>query len=209
MDNSKNNISSSSFIHEKTIIEAPISCGNFTEVHIHCKIGKFSFINNYSILYPNVSVGRFCSIARNVEIGVAMHPTDFLSTHLFQFEKNMFPNHIDYASIQHVKKSKWFHEPTKIENDVWIGAKATILPGIIIGNGAIVASNSVVTKDVPPYAIVGGVPAKIIKYRFPNDIIVRLLKISWWDLDIKMLQNINFSDINIAINQLEEKINGG
>ena len=78
---------------------------------------------------------------------------------------------------------------TTIGNDVWIGSKVTIIPGIRISDGAIVAYGSLVTKDVPPYAIVGGVPAKIIKYRFNADIINELIKIKWWDMDDEFIRN--------------------
>jgi acetyltransferase-like isoleucine patch superfamily enzyme len=76
-----------------------------------------------------------------------------------------------------------------VENDVWIGAKSTIMSGVKISNGAIVAANSVVTKDVPPYSVVAGNPAKIVKYRFTEEQIHELLKISWWDWDEEKIKN--------------------
>lgn len=92
-----------------------------------------------------------------------------------------------------------------IGNDVWIGQDVTILKGCHIGNGAVLASNSVITKDVPDYAIVGGIPAKIIKYRFSEEIIKKLLKLQWWDLSLDLLENIPFDDIEEAIKILELK----
>jgi len=77
---------------------------------------------------------------------------------------------------------------TQIGNDVWIGARAIVLDGISIGDGAVIAAGAVVTKDVPPYAIVGGVPAKLIRYRFEDDVIQELLKWKWWDLSLDDLQ---------------------
>jgi serine acetyltransferase len=92
-----------------------------------------------------------------------------------------------------------------IENDVWIGAKATIMSGIKISNGSIVAAGSVVTKDVPPYAIVAGNPAKIVKYRFSEDQIKKLLCISWWDWDVQKIRDNAMTmwsdDINGFINK--------
>ena len=90
-----------------------------------------------------------------------------------------------------------------IGNDVWIGTNATILPGVNVGDGAVIGTEAVVTKDVPPYAIVGGNPAKIIKYRFDEETIAKLLQIKWWDLSHKMIiENIDqFFDVEDYINQ--------
>ena len=99
---------------------------------------------------------------------------------------------------------------TVIKNDVWIGADVSIKPGVTIGNGAIVAAHSVVTKDVPPYAIVGGVPAKVIRYRFDNEIITQLLELSWWNYSHMDFSGFNAQDnIESFIDFLQEKINKG
>ena len=98
------------------------------------------------------------------------------------------------------KKSEVFiHHQTTIGNDVWIGAKAIIKCGVTIGHGAVVAGGTFVSKDVPPYAIVGGVPAKVIKYRFDEATIQQLLELEWWNIPIEHLANIRFDDINSAI----------
>ena len=95
-----------------------------------------------------------------------------------------------------------------IGNDVWIGSDVKILEGITIGNGAIVACGAVVTKDIPPYAVVGGVPAKIIKYRFSDDNIEKLLNIQWWDWDENILRSnaILFNNPNDFFNQQKNKL---
>lgn len=92
---------------------------------------------------------------------------------------------------------------TVIGHDVWIGRKAIIMPGVKVGNGAIVGAGAVVTKDVPDYAIVAGVPAKIIKYRFPDLIIQELLSVKWWQYGLWDLQNIDFENIFQAINEIK------
>ena len=93
-----------------------------------------------------------------------------------------------------------------IKNDVWIGVNSTILDGITIGNGAVIAAGSIVTKDVPPYAIVGGNPAKIIKYRFPKEIIDEIEKTQFWDMDINEINkfNIHTKNINDLLAQIRE-----
>ncbi|WP_312593865.1 CatB-related O-acetyltransferase [Comamonas terrigena] len=190
-------------IHTSLKHEVPIHVSVGAEIHANANLGRYTVVGVNSIIYPNVSIGRYCSIARNVEIGVAIHPSQFLSTHAFQINKNSFPLDSDYSSIQHVK-SEWFHKPIKIGHDVLIGAKAVILPGVSIGDGAIIGANAVVTKNVHPYEIIGGVPGKSIGYRFEQDVIDELLKIQWWDIDIKYLRNIQFDDIEVALRQLND-----
>ena len=95
-----------------------------------------------------------------------------------------------------------------IGNDVWIGANAMILGGITIGDGAIIGAGAVVTKDIPPYAIVGGIPARIIRYRFPNDVINALLSSQWWNLSENILKsNIKVFQSNDFINHIDGLFN--
>lgn len=96
-----------------------------------------------------------------------------------------------------------------IGNDVWIGAGVFIKGGIKIGDGAVIAAHAVVTKDVPPYAIVGGVPAKILKYRFTDDVIRKLLDLKWWDYDIAAIQGLDWSDIHKCIETIAQAITNG
>lgn len=190
-------------VHASVKDEAPIHVSKGAEIHANVRIGRYTVIGVNSVIYPNVTIGRYCSIARNAEIGVALHPTKFLSTHAFQITKNSFPHDEDYAAIRHVK-SEWFHKPVVIGNDVLIGAKAVILPGVKIGHGAIIGSNSVVTRDVAPYEIIGGVPGAKIGSRFNESTVNELLKLSWWDIDIKHLKSIQFDNIDIAIRQIKD-----
>lgn len=144
------------------------------------RVASYSYIGR-NCLIQNVSIGKFCSIASDVYIGLGRHPTDLISTStLFYRTKNTL-------GLQLVKKDYEFNEYAKIEigHDVWIGTRAIILDGVKIGNGAIIAANSVVTKDVPPYAIVAGVPAKLIKFRFDENKIEQLLKSEWWDWSLE------------------------
>ncbi len=97
----------------------------------------------------------------------------------------------------------------KIGNDVWIGEGAFIRRGVKIGDGAIIASHSVVSKDVAPYSIVGGVPAKHIKFRFEDNIIEQLIEIKWWDYGLSALEGVDFTDINKAIKKIRENIDSG
>jgi len=145
------------------------------------EIGRYTVINGPNTdLYASVNkikIGAFCSIARGVAFQEFTHYSDRLTTYLIN--KHIFKeNESDIYSKGDII----------VGNDVWIGAHSVILSGVTIGNGAIVASNSVVNKDVPPYAIVGGSPAKIIKYRFNEEIINKLEELKWWDWSIDRIK---------------------
>ncbi|MCD4734499.1 MAG: CatB-related O-acetyltransferase [Bacteroidales bacterium] len=139
-------------------------------------IGKYTYINKYCLIDKNTaSIGRFCSIAYNVKIGMGNHPVNWGSTHPFAYEKK-------YGFIE---KSMDFEgkvlEKTEIGNDVWIGVNAIVLAGVKVGDGAVIGANSLVNKDVEPYAIVYGSPAQFKKYRFSEKVRKELLSLKWWD----------------------------
>ncbi|MFB0823677.1 CatB-related O-acetyltransferase [Chromobacterium violaceum] len=190
-------ISSTARVKSPDLIEHPVHLSPRVEIHSDSSIGKFTFINHDSIIYPHVSIGRYCSIARGCEIGAANHPTSFLSTHTFQYHGAYFPRYPEYKTMERINWRS--HRETKIGHDVWIGAQVVIPAGVSIGNGAIIAANSVVTKDVPPYAIFGGCPAKLIRYRFQEETIRKLEAIKWWELDPPQLSNVPFDQIEKAI----------
>lgn len=194
-------IAPNAFIAKGAMVEYPINLMHAVTVYGSVELGKFTYVNVNSVIYSNVKVGRFCSIARNCEIGVAAHPVNYLSTHPFQFDRTIFKNSIPYQDIEKVGWAP--HKRTTIGNDVWVGAKAIINSGVTIGDGAIVGGGAVVTKNVPPYAIVGGIPAKIIKYRFSEEIISKLLALEWWNLDIDCLKEVPFNNVEMAIEKIK------
>ncbi|KLO22764.1 CatB-related O-acetyltransferase [Marinitoga sp. 1155] len=124
--------------------------------------------------------GKFCSVAYGVKIGLNPHPINYVTTSpLFYMKRGGLVNEDLYDE---------YNEKVIIEHDVWIGANVLVKTGVRIGTGSIIAAGAVVTRDVPPYAIVGGVPSKIIKYRFERDVIDELLKSKWWEKDIQILK---------------------
>jgi len=153
-------------------------------------IVKNSEIDNMTYVGANTNInnskiGKFCSIGPGCRIGPGQHPTDtFVSTHPAFYSTNIY-NRIGFADKQYFEEYKKIY----IGNDVWLGANVIIVDGINIGDGAMVAAGAIVTKDVPPYAIVGGIPAKILKYRFEDEEIKFLLKEKWWNRDFSWMKN--------------------
>lgn len=156
-----------------------------------------SIINNYSYISANsnirnTEIGKFCSIGPNFMCGLAIHPIDGISTSPFFYSTKKQCG----VTISEVNKIKEFGE-VKIGNDVFIGANVTISTNLTIGNGVVIAAGSVVVKDIPDYAIVGGVPAKIIKYRYSEEIIEQLLKLEWWNFSSDKLHHVEKNFFNI------------
>ncbi len=152
---------------------------DYAELH-SSKLGKYSYISQYSIV-NKTKVGKFCSIANGCYIGLWEHNID-VSTHsfyLYEHSGNFVKGYKNYDKdkIQ-----------TIIGNDVWIGANSVLLKGVVIGDGAIIGASAVVTKDIPPYAVVIGNPAKIIKYRYNQKDIDWLLKLQWWNFKRKKIK---------------------
>lgn len=176
-----------------------------------CSMGAFSY--SWSKLPTWLKVGRYCSIAQGLKFMGARHPYERISSSSFTYDKNFV---ICGQFYQDQKKGevKDFEvqlyvvasDSTVIGNDVWIGEGVTLANGITIGDGAIIAANSHVVKDVPPYAIVGGNPAKFIKMRFDDKTVERLLASRWWEYDFTVFENKSFLDPNLALDMLEEKI---
>lgn len=147
-------------------------------------LGDFTYIAEDTKI-SRTSIGKFCSIGSDCKIGLGKHPAkDFVSTHPIFFS-TLKQAQITFADRDYFEE----FENIEIGNDVWIGANVIVVDGVKIGDGVIVAAGSVITKNIPPYTIVGGIPAKIIRYRFEKEEIEKLLKLKWWDMDVKYLKN--------------------
>ena len=159
-----------------------------------CSMDDFSYIA-YGAVITHATIGKFCSIGPNVKIAPGRHPTGvFVSTHPALFSNPAFLR-AGFTNKTHYQGNV----PVVIGNDVWIGADCVILDGVTIGDGAIIAANSVVTKDVEPYCLVGGSPARFIKKRFDDHQEELLLKVRWWDKSEQWIRNNChlFWDINV------------
>ncbi len=144
-------------------------------------IGRHSYLGRGTVIENSgTKIGAFCSIADGVQIGLSNHPLGYLSTHMFAYTGS---NVKVYGRLENQNVlSAEIGLPVEIGNDVWIGQGAKIFGGVKIGTGAVVGACALVVKDVPPYAIVAGIPAKIIRFRFSPEIVEGLLKTRWWDL---------------------------
>ncbi len=193
-------LSSQAKLAKETNIEMPVTLYGTATVKKDCKIGAYTFINSNTTVYPGTIIGRYCSIGKNCEVAAFDHPLDWLSTSPFQYNMKLhFPEH--EGECHQIKPIR--PEVTTIGNDVWISASCIIKRGITIGDGAIIAGGAVAIYDVPPYAIIGGVPGKILKYRFDEKTIKKLMALKWWELKPEALDGIQFNNIHEAIRQLE------
>lgn len=154
-------------------------------------VGKFTYgVANIDLVHhegsPSLSIGRFCAIAGNVKIFVgAYHRSDWMTTYPFGAVFTEYFGDRIPAGYPYTKG------PVTIGNDVWIGNSTTIMSGVTIGDGAVLAANSHVVNDVKPYEMVGGNPARQIKFRYPKETIDLLLELKWWDLEERTIKQIH------------------
>ena len=164
-------------------IDRTSSIGSWSNV-VRVTMGRYSYCGN-DCQIVNSEIGAFCSISDHVFIGGSEHPISRVSTSpVFQNKRHSGPSK-RFATFETPKAKR-----TNIGNDVWIGHGVTIKQGVVIGDGAVIGSNALVIKDVPPYAVVGGVPATVIKYRFPQEVIDRLEEIQWWNLPDEKISEV-------------------
>lgn len=152
--------------------------GSFSKM-AYSKMDTMSYIGDYTVVI-NSNIGKFSSISWGVTIGPEEHDYTRLTNHSFLYSLKSF-------NLTPYKHYSPFEKECKIGNDVWIGCNSTILRGVTIGDGAVIGANSLVNKDVPPYSIVVGSPAKIVKYRFSPEIIEALIDVKWWDIPLSII----------------------
>lgn len=161
-------------------------------------IGRYSYIG-YDSEVHSCDIGSFCSIANGFVVGGAKHPMNWVSTSpVFYNVGGGTGFHLGDLDVEELKR-------TFIGHDVWIGNRVTIMQGIKVGTGAVVGAGAIVTKDVPPYAVVAGCPAKVIRYRFDENTIAKLLKSEWWNLEDNILRELSncINEPNVFLNKLE------
>lgn len=192
-------------------VEIPVSLSR-SRFHGSCEVGAFTYFNGCADVF-HTNIGRYCSIAPDVVIGAGEHPVNYFSTHPFasggggsRFKGSEF-----YETIRARGGKAPKHKDTSIGSDVWIGTRAYISQGVNIGHGSIIAAGAVVTKDVAPYTIVGGVPAKPIGARFDLNVVAQFLELSWWDysMDREALEAVSWEDAEKALLHLQDMKSSG
>lgn len=191
------------YIHDHVELKNAV-LGSYTEIGLYnfienVRIDDYSYTGQFCFI-QNAIIGKFANIAASVRIGPTNHPYERPSLHHFTYRKKMygFGDEDDQAFFE-----KRENQTAHIGHDSWIGHGAIIQPGITVGNGAIIGSGAIVTKDLPPYAIAVGVPAKVIKYRFTDEEIAALERIRWWDWPYEKIKE-RIDDFHLDIKKFIE-----
>jgi phosphonate metabolism protein (transferase hexapeptide repeat family) len=142
-----------------------------------CAVGDFTYFERGGeAIYTDI--GKFCSIAANVRLNALEHPIERVTAHKISYRANEY---FRFRELDTDFRDRRSGKRVRVGNDVWIGHGAVVMPGIAVGDGAVIGANAVVTKNVAPYAIVAGVPGRVLRHRFPEKTAERLRDLAWWD----------------------------
>ena len=181
----------------------PVYLNRLSQIGPNATVGKYFGMNENSFV-ARATVGAFCAIGARTAINPFNHPVDWLSIHEFQYHPRSFDWVPEYNDFARLERTPDMFRHVVIGNDVWTGHNVNILPGVSVGDGAIIGAGSVVTKDLPPYAIAVGSPAQVRRLRFDERTIERLLRLKWWDLELSELSGLPFRDIERCLDRIEE-----
>lgn len=178
----------------------------------NCHIGYGTYVIGENGYIHDCRIGRFCSIASNCHIGLGNHTLNMVSTSpLFSSAHSMLPDNFLQESIDVGERTVGdTGYKVIIGNDVWLGYNVCVKEGVAIGDGAVIGAKSLVTRDIPPYAVAVGIPAKVIRYRFTQEQIEKLLEIKWWDWDIALIKKSvhAFNDVDAFIAYAKNNLSG-
>jgi len=186
----------------KSTICGPLFLNKNSQVGPDVVAGQY-FGMNESCFIARARIGAFCAIGARSAINPFNHPSNWLSIHEFQYHPKSFDWVEEYSDFARLERTPDMFSEVVVGNDVWTGHNVNVMAGVNVGDGAIIAAGSVVTKDVPPFAIVAGVPATVKRYRFPEKTIERLLRVKWWDLELSELSGLPFRDVDRCLDAIE------
>lgn len=208
-------------IFEKLVYEAPVNLGGDNCFFGDCSIGAFSCLQN-RCEFTHTTIGRYCSLASQVCAGPGQHFTHNLTTHPFIWDPEDQSARLgQFESYRKIMGRRPFSRPAtipramsapgiRIGHDVWIGTRVIIMGGVTIGDGAVLAAGAIVTKDVAPYSVVAGVPAREVKKRFAPDLIEKLLELQWWNYDMAHVSNqVDFGQVEAVVEFMNDRIKAG
>lgn len=200
-------------LEEGSFLEPPVAVLSRVENPTFLQVGAFTSISGG--LIGGVRIGRYCALAPEVRIGAYNHPTDWLTSSrvahypvVHDWDQFCAPDRVDFIR-RNVRSFPNSRRVTTLGHDVWVGQGSFIRAGVTLGTGCIVGARSVVVKDVPPYAVVAGVPATVKRFRFDDQTIARLLALEWWRFSLYDCFDIPFDRIDAALDQFEERIAAG
>ena len=168
-------------IHSTAKLGLNVSLAENVDIRKACSIGDYSYISRGTICFDGTEIGKYCSIGYYVQIGLPEHPISFISTSPYIYRNEQIKKYCNWPDDDIIA-------PVKIGNDVWIGSNSMILQGVTIGDGAVIAAGAVVNKDVEPFTVVGGVPARKIKNRFTSSEGAEIINSDWWDHDTQWIE---------------------
>ena len=197
-------------------VEPPVRFLGPFVIRADTRIGAFTEFGR-EVEAQAATIGRYCEIGPGSLLGATGHPTSWLSVSAFQYKRATWGWHPSADAAEVVDPEAGGRQSFRsvggnlatIGNDVWIGANVVVLRGVTIGDGAIVAANAVVTKDIPPYSIAGGIPAKVLRPRVPDDLRDTLQELAWWRFSPNQLSGIPYDDPAEAARQLRPRIDAG
>jgi acetyltransferase-like isoleucine patch superfamily enzyme len=184
-------------------ILGPTFLNRLSQIGPDVVFGKYSGMNE-NCFVARATVGAYCAIGARSAINPFNHPTDWLSINEFQYHPRSFDWVDEYNDLERLERTPDMFQHVTIGNDVWTGHNVNVLPGVSVGDGAVIGTGSVVTKDVPAYAIVAGAPARVIRLRFSEAIVERLLRVKWWELELSELSGLPFRDVERCLDRIED-----
>ena len=187
----------------QTTFCGPLFLDRNARIGPNVKIGRYCSLGETSLIARG-TFGSFCAMAARIAVNPFNHPTNWLSIHEFQFRSDSYGWVPEYLEIERLSRTPDMFQQVHFGNDIWVGNNANVLGGVTVGDGAVIAAGAVVTTDVPPYAIVAGVPATVKRFRFADKIIERLLGSKWWELQLSDLSGLPFRNVERCLDKIEE-----